>query len=167
MTTLKLYELGPIWADVQGLIEASDGELSEDVEKTLEFFAATLAQKADGICCIIRENEALAEAYRDEAHRLQHAQARHTAIAGRLKKYLLDALVKMEQHRVATERFRVAVCRNPQPSITYNRNADTLPPALQRVFIEADLQAARDWWRRGDTLPEGFTVVEGVHLRIT
>lgn len=162
---LKLYQLPAALAELDALIDALDGELPEDLEARLDALELNLEEKADAVCALARQAEAEAAFFADELARLD---GRRRAAAGRaagLKAYLHRTLTALGRDRVETPRFRARVQKNGTPSVRWAGPGD-VPDGFARVTVELDGRAALAAHKAG-TLPEGFTVEYGTHLRIS
>ncbi len=159
---MRLYEIPLAFRQWEAKIE--DGELTPELEREFEQITMALNVKVDGIVALVRENDRAADAFRAEARAfLDKARAREN-LADRLKQYLLRHLKLVGRDRVDGLRFSVRVCTNALPTITYPDGGE-VPTAFLAVAYSLDRDAAQKAFRAG-TLPAGFEVTFGQHLRI-
>ncbi len=163
---LRLYELPAAFRELDGLIDAMDGELPDDVGERLDALEATLEERTDAVCGLVREATVEADGYGAEIARLQALRIVAGNRAARLKTYLHGTLEALGRDRVDTGRFKVRVQRNSAASIRWTGDPDDLPDNLKRVTVELDGRAAQLALKSG-TLPDGFEVSIGTHLRIS
>lgn len=164
---MKLYELTNEWQLIELHLTDTDGEITPDIQAALDTIEAELPQKVDGICSLMRHFLTRAAAAREESERLAKlAQARQNA-GERLKAYLKTCLERMGQAKVETDRFKVRIQKNGQPSVKYNGLPEMLPTKFQKVRIDVDNAALATAWKTGEALPPGVDVQQGTHLRIS
>ena len=162
---LKLYEIGNELAEILMSVN-EDGEISDEQLAALSALEMQFSDKAQGICCIIRQAKAEAEMASLEAKRLQVLTQSRGAIAERLTEYLKSQMELTGQTKLSLPLFSVWIQRNGSPSVNYDGPVDRLPVWFQRVTIEPDKKALADAAKSGGLLPEGVTVTTGSHLRI-
>jgi hypothetical protein len=161
---MKLYELPERYASLMDQI--ADGELTPDLEKELDLLDATLQGKVDGICKMVRQLEGEAEVLDREAARLKLRAGSRDNAAKRLKVYLQTTMEKIGCQKVTTDLFTASLARSPKPTVTCILTV--IPEQFRRVITELDKTAVLEAWKRGEALPEGFTVDDTKkHLRIT
>lgn len=163
-TPLRLYDLPAEFAAIDAAITDLDGELTPELAERLDHLECTLEDKVEAIASLVRTAEAEADYFASEADRLANRKRSATNKASRLKDYLKQNLEALGRDRVKTPRFTVRLQNNSGPSIAWVAEAP-IPDGFQRVRVELDGDAARQAWKAG-TLPAGFKVVTGRHLRI-
>lgn len=163
---MKLYELTSAYQQLSDVIAANDGELTPELELSLDQLADELPGKVDGICCLIRQFETDAAAAKEESQRLGSLASSRARSANNLKNYLKTNLGKLGQPKIKTPRFNVWVQKNGRPSIEWLKSIDDLPIEYVQITAELNGQAAYEFWKGGIPLPEGFRVEQGTHLRI-
>jgi hypothetical protein len=161
---VKLYELPALFRRIVEALDDSGGEVDEGVASLLALAEETLSEKVDCIASLIREKLARAEAERKEA---EHFAARARADANsaeNLKRYLMECLAASGLDGAKGRRFSAAIRRNGVPTIRWESGEE--PPAeFTRTVASLDLRAAQEAYRAG-TLPDGFVVSFGRHLRL-
>lgn len=162
----KLYELPAIWSHIQLAINDADGEMSPKFETDLDQLQTDLEGKTRGICSLAVQMDAEADACLTEAVRLQAMARARQNTARRLRDYLLNVLQAMDVQRLDAGTFKVSVCNNSRPSISFDRDLLELPAEYIRFTPSLDTQKAYEDWKAGNQLPEGFSVRQGQHLRI-
>lgn len=163
---LKLWEVGDELSEIAVLIMEAEGELTPELAARLDMMEGAFEDKIERIALKVRELEANARAAKEEADRLARIQRSFTNAAKRLKDYTLFEMQRVGKDRVETIRAKVRVQQNGRPSIRWTLDPDSAPEAYRRTTVTVDTQAAYEAWKEGETLPEGFTVETGSHLRI-
>lgn len=164
--SMTLYHLPDAFKQLEHLIEQADGELTPELESTLDALQCTLQQKHDGICGLVRQFTADADAAKAESDRLaQLAQVRRNR-ADRLKRYLMETLQRLDMPGLETAHWKTQVAKSPL-AVSFHGDPGELPERLARVTIAPDCKAALEMHKSGELLPEGFSVKQSYHLRIS
>lgn len=157
---MNLYELGHNFIEVQHLID----EGAEGLEDTLEAIQASREDKYQAIVHIIRNAEAAAEAFKNEAARLTDKRKVEENKVARLKKYLEESLIATGSRKEKAGLFTVAIQKSP-PSLNVIDESfipvgyfEPQPDKLNRKELLEDL-------KQGDEV-RGAEIVQGEHLRI-
>ncbi len=162
---LRMFEIAEayrVWLDQ---VEEAGGEITPELEAVLASLERSIEAKVDSYAAMIRESEVEADAHRVEANRHQGIARRKEAMAERLKVNLKTAMQLMGYDKVRGTRFTASVVKNSQPSINWSF-AEAIPEAFRRTKVELDKGLAHEAYKAG-TLPEGFTVELGEHVRLT
>lgn len=163
--TLKLYELVNAYEQIADVLIENGGELSPDLSAQLDAIEGAFEAKVERVALYVRNLLATASAADGEAERLAAlARSRRRAAEG-LKGYLMAQLDRVEKPKVETPLVVVRIQKNSRPSIQWPAT-DPIPETYQRVTVSLDGQKAYTDWKAG-TLPEGFVVEQGRHLRIS
>ena len=160
---LRLYELSAQWRALQDAIEESGGEITELVEHRLGQIDASITNKVQGICWLIKQWEAEAEIARAEADRIRGLALERDKRADGLRGYLLRELQAMGRQKVETPTAIATVCKNTRPSI---RCEGDVPEGFAKVAVSFDGTKAYEAWKRGEQLPANVVVEQGAHVRI-
>jgi hypothetical protein len=164
-SVLHLYELPAAFDKIDHEIESLGGELPLGLEEELDALELNLESKAEGVAALIREAESEAQAYKVEIERLRSLYRAAENRGNGLREYLRSTMTALNRTKLATPRFKLSVQRNSVPTIRWPGEPETIPAELKRVRVELDGQAAIEAYRLG-SLPEGFDVHVGTHLRI-
>ena len=162
---MKLYEFADEFAEIAALAE-QDGELTASLELRLNCLEMDLGKKADNICRLIKLLDHQAASRRSEADRMRLLAHQDETRADSLRAYLIYHMQKLDKPSLNTECFKVRVCQSPA-SVQFDGRADLLPEPFVVLKKEPNKRHALEVWHRGESLPEGFTVKQGQHLRIT
>lgn len=162
----SLYVLTDEWARIQAVIDNDDGEIPIDLESEIDRLGGEITAKAEAICKILGTLEHRALAREAEIHRLRTLATADRNAHSRLKLYLKTCLEAAGLKRLQTPLFSLSVCNNSQPAIRYTGEIGSLPQHLRRVVVEPDTLAAREQYREFGSLPAGWEVTHGNHLRI-
>lgn len=150
--TTKLWELSD---DIQSLESAiasiqEDENLTDDereiqLESTFnEWLEAgeNFNIKAENVARFIRHQEALAEARKAEAKRIQALAKQAENGAGRLRKYLMAQMVRSEIKKIEGVTCKIGL-RKKQPAVLLNVPPEELPAEYVKVTHKADLTAIK------------------------
>jgi hypothetical protein len=149
-----LYEIGENMIALVGLLMETGGDVTDQeaenaIDQWLAETQSDLENKADSICCLIREFEARAEAREQEAKRLLALAATDTNQAKRLKERLKRFFDQHEIKKLETDRFKLWIQANggAVPLIIpdqWEREPASAPEAFQRRVIQLDKEAIRE-----------------------
>lgn len=163
---MKLYELPDAFSEIEALIEELDGELPGDLEDRLNSLEVTLGEKIDAICVKMSENLAEVAFYKAEIDRLA---ARKRAVERRVdwyKGYIRRTLETLGRDHAVGKLFKVRIQKNGVPKIRWTGTPDSIPEGFRKETVEVDQAAVMEAWKSG-SLPDGFDVEVGSHLRIS
>lgn len=163
---LRLWEIASELDEIGTALAEGGGELTPELGARLDAMEGAWEQKVENIALFIKECEANAAAAELERDRLAAICKHHQTKAKGLKDYLLFFMRRGGHKSVKTPRIRVWEQSNGRPSIRYVGDVNALPPEYRRVKVEVDTQFAFVEHQAGATLPEGFIVETGSHLRI-
>lgn len=163
---LRLYEIAAEWRLIDQAIEEMDGEVPPEILARMDELSALVPETVDAVAKLVREREAEAGAYHAESQHFAAKAKACQAAADRLKAYLRHHIEACGLDRVKGALFRVALVKNGRPSIRWPGRPEGIPLTYRRISIDLDGPAAYADWKNG-TLPEGFEVEHGSHLRIT
>jgi hypothetical protein len=121
--------------------------------------------KVENCEIVFRALETSAQADENFARPWVERAARKQSAAIRIKAYVQRCMEQAGQERVESERGGARLQNNPQPSVTFEGDAKTLPVPLQKVTVELDKRAAAALAAAGGSLPAGVKVERGKHLR--
>jgi hypothetical protein len=164
---MKLYQIPIAFSHLEQQLEASDGELSPEMEADLDKLEINLEQKINGLCGLIAHLQGESEVAKGEADRLDQLAFRRERTWRKLKEYLLKNLELLGRAGYETSLFKIRICNNSRPSIRWDQEPDKIPAEFVRTIRELDGQAAYRHWQAYHQLPEGFVVELGRHLRIS
>lgn len=163
---LKLWEVGDELNEIAIQIMEAEGEMTPEIEARLDALEGAFEDKIERIALKVRELEANETAAKAEADRLTAMTRAFGKAAERLKGYALFEMTRVGKDRIETNRAKVRIQKNGRPSIRWTLDPSEAPEAYRTVKIGVNTQAAYEAWKDGGTLPDGFTVETGTHLRI-
>ena len=163
---MTLHDMSVEFTAILAAIDAADGELDAATAQRLAAYEAALPAKVDGYCALIEQLDAEAESLVGVANRLKKRADARSNTTRQLRERLKEELVTQGQLKVKTLRFNVSVQASP-PSIRWGGDDDAIPAPFRKTTWSLDGTAARNWWKNNGSLPEGFQVKEGQHIRIT
>lgn len=195
LATMHLYEISDELQAIGFELVENGGELTPELEEAWEALEGAFEAKVERTIHVYRQLAAQAEAARAEADRLRSLASSREKAADRLKDYLLLQMQRVGVEKLDLDTAKVWRQPNGRPSITYEGDLESVPPAFRavkvrstkvtgadvdallavleampaladRVEVEADTQAAYEAWKADAELPEGFRVERGEHLRI-
>ena len=152
MTNTRLWELSD---DIQQL-ETAISDLQEDetlsdeereikLEETFNKWLETgesFKVKAEEVASYIRHQEALAEARKTEARRIQNLAKQAENGAARLRKYLVAQMIRSDVKKIDGIRNKIGL-RKKQPSVLINVEPEELPTEYVKVSYKPDLTAIK------------------------
>jgi len=149
---MKLYEITGQYTKLDEMLgEVEDGGDAQAYHDLAEWITDSLENKVAGICAIIRNNEAEADAIKLEIDRLTKKRKAMENKAQWLKDYLLYHLQEIGQEKVKAGLWSVAVKDNP-PSVLLAED-DLLPDEYYRVKKEPDLVKIKADLKAGISVP--------------
>lgn len=143
---MKLYELDHAYLQVAQMME--DGE--EGLEDTLESIEGSIEEKYENIIYIIRNAEAMAEAYKKEAESFTKKQKVEENKIKNLKEYMKGSLVNTGKKKVQAGLFTVSVRNNAQSVDVLDQSAIPekyfvpKPSELSKKAILEDLKEGKE-----------------------
>lgn len=168
----SLYELTQEMKQLDDLLaqaeDPNDPLIFEAIQRALAL-QDERERKVDAYCCLIAELAARAAVRKAEAQRLAESAASTESKIKNLKLRLMDSMKTLDIKRIETERFTVTVANNGGlvPLIVDDAlDPSTLPPALQKVTVSLNNEAARAELEAGKTLAFAKLGERGQHLRI-
>lgn len=161
-----LHEIADELLQIEELLAASGGELTDEIEQQLDTLEGKFYDKVLRIGRYILELDAMATIAKSEKQRLAELSRVRDNKVKSMKRYLKMMLERTGRDRVETPTFKVSIVGNSQPSITWDGEAEEIPEAFRVTEFKLDRKAAREYYGEHDKLPDGFSVVRGDHLRI-
>lgn len=153
---------------LQAALDEEAGELTPALEDWFAKVQADLEGKTDNYCALIREFELRAAVRKEESDRLQKRIAADMGLARRLKARLQSFMEETGTPKIETPRYRVSVAGNGgKEPLEINAPPEDLPPDCQRVTVEADTDALREYLKAGQEIPGVKLLPRGKHLRIS
>lgn len=148
----RLWELSEEIKELEAAISAiaEDENLSDEDKETKlqETFAQWLETgesfktKAEQVARYIRHQEVLAEARKTEARRIKELATQAENQAGRLRKYLLDQMIRSNVAKIDGISTKIGL-RKKQPAVLLNVSAEKLPAEYVQVSYKPDLTKIR------------------------
>lgn len=152
MTSTRLWELSEEIKQLEDAIAliADDESLTEEDRETKlqETFATWLSKgesfkvKAEQVARYIKHQEALAEARKEEARRIQTLAKHSENGAARLRKYLIDQMIRSDVEKIDGTTVKIGL-RKKQSAVMLNVPAEKLPPEYVQVSYKPDLTKIR------------------------
>ena len=170
---MPLYVLANAYEALgQRLLEA-EGELTPELSVLWDTLDTEILQKVENTALYIRNLDATAKAEEEEAQRFRTRAKTKRAAAESLKAYLKLHLERMGRDRIETMRVKARIQKNSRPSIRWTGDINKCPVEFIRVTVDLDGTKSYDHWKgsgtddKTRTLPEGFQVDRGTHLRLS
>lgn len=168
MNRISLWTITDTLREILERIEAGGGELTPEDESALDRAESDFAGKVEAVALFIRETAVTAAAIESEAKRLQDRARTLKGTETRLKKYLHQCLILADEKSVTTPKITVRRQKNGRPSIRWTRSVEDLPEDFRRVTVDVNGEKAYEEFRRDpESLPDGFQVELGEHIRIS
>lgn len=160
---MKLYEIPMEFALLEAALIENSGELTPELEKSLDEFLRAGKDKIEGGAMVLRGMEIEAEACRAEAKRLTERATSLDNNADRLKKLVLIALDGAFAGKVKTALFTIwgqtsaaTVSIDMEPGTVL----ESLPEQFVRVKRELAKDVVKDAHKKGEVLPEEIIITE-------
>lgn len=153
-------------ADALAVIDSPDAEaaLAEHRVALIE----ALTSKAEDYAALIRVCESRAEARRVEAERMEMLAAADEAVADRLKRLLMDAMIATNNTKLDTERFRLSIRRNggKTPVVISDETAIPIDFRVPKITESIDKDAIREALESGTNVPGASLGERGQRLEL-
>ena len=123
----------------------SDEELEKQLQQTFNKWLETgesFKSKAEQVAQFIRHQEALAEARKNEAKRIQALAKQAENSAARLRKYLIAQMIRSDVKKIEGTTVKIGL-RKKQPQILINVPPEELPADYVKVTHKPDLTKIR------------------------
>lgn len=161
----------PLYAIVDELEELGElisqaGGLTPEIEERFAEWQAEFGEKVERVALYIQHLTRMAQAAEQEEHRLRDLKGSRLSAAAGLKEYLMRELERAGYRKVERDTVKVRIQKNSRPAIRWTEKNENLPGEFARIVVSPDTQKAYEAWKAGESLPEGFEVEEGQHLRI-
>lgn len=161
-----LYELTDLLLQIDAELEESGGELTPEIEALLDATEGKFDAKVESICRYRQDLRAQAKGAKEEYDRLRGLARMRQTKADSLDSYLKLMMERMGRDKVETAHFKVRIQANSSPSISWDGEAKAIPEAFRKVEYSLDGTAAKAYLKRDGKLPDGFSVVQGHHVRV-
>ena len=152
MTNTRLWELSDEIQDLETAISdiQEDENLTDEdrelkLEETFNQWLETgenFKSKAEEVASYIRHQDALAEARKNEARRIQNLAKQAENGATRLRKYLVAQMIRSDVKKIEGVTCKIGL-RKKQPSVLINVEPVELPPEYVKVTYKPDLVAIK------------------------
>ena len=152
MATTKLWELSDEIQQLENAIadlidneNLTESERETKLQSTFNQWLETgesFKSKAEQVARYIRHQEALAEARKAEARRIQTLAKQAENGAARLRKYLIDQMIRSDIKKIDGVAVKIGL-RKKQPAVLLNVPAEELPAEYVQVSYKPDLTKIR------------------------
>lgn len=160
---MNLYTLKENWKQVADMLYEEEVD-EQCVLDTLESIEGEIEDKADNYAKIIKELEALREARKAEAKRLNESANILDNRIKFLKGNLFDVMKETGKTKFVTELFSFNICKNGgKQALTIDGE---VPEEFIKVIIENDTDKIREKLENGENLPFAHLEPRGESLRI-
>lgn len=144
---MKLYELTDERLKLLEMLE--DEDVSEEaIMETLELNFLDIKDKFDGYGKILRQMQADREMLKAEKMRLAAKEKAVDNGIERLRNYMLNAMLLMDETKVKTELFTVSVTTRVKPVVTIEPRL--LPEQFKKVEYKADNKEIEEYLKAGN-----------------
>lgn len=161
---MNLYNLTTELALLNNQIEEADGELTIDLEASLDVLNLSIAEKCGGIAKWVCNVDADSRGCVEEIKQLTLKKEAAENLKKRLKDYLMAALRVADLRRVSNGIHTVRRQDNSVATLEIE-NADLIPEHLVTYPRVVDNLAVRDELECGNKVP-GAKLVRGEHIRV-
>lgn len=147
----------------------ANGELpppdDAEIQALLGLIEGDLADKVGAYRYVVLNLQAQEQAYKDEIAKLNAGKKSVSNNIDRLKNAVLSAMTATGQKSFKFDTGFVRVQKNGQPSVMLDIDPEHLPKEFQKVTIEADTTAIKEFIKNGGEI-KGVRLVTGEHLRV-
>ena len=106
---MKLYEIS------EAIREVQNADLPEDAKRdTLESLECDFEEKADNIACLVKENNAMSKALKEEAKKLLERAKAKDMSSEWLTSYLKESFESNGKTKIETTRNKISIRQNPE-----------------------------------------------------
>ena len=145
------------------MLNPEDMSLQEELEKVDD----EIEIKAENYAKLIRNVEADIRAIRDEEIRLASRRVAKENFIKSLKSNLMWSMKETGKEKIKSELFSISVAKNGgKVPITIDVKPEELPKEFQKVIVEADKDALRDYIQETGDLSYAHFEDRGEHLSI-
>lgn len=166
LMTMSLYQLTMEGEAILEMLQATDGELTPDLEAQFDEFLRAGKEKMNAAACVVRNLEANATVCKTEGDRLYDRAAMFMREADALKARMLAAVDAAFDGKVKTPLFTIWG-QTSAPTISFEIAADAdlaklaeSDPDLVRSKLELNKQRCIELHKGGDALPREVAVME-------
>lgn len=161
MSKLSTWDLMSEAAQLMNLIDENDGVLTEETEKALADWIAASSDKVGACVVAARRLDAEAQLLKEEEERLYARRKALDSGRQRCREYATMMLLELEGvgeiPRVKGSNYTAWL--QDSESLVSPEDVAHWPLAWRKVTVTPDKAAAQEALRKGETLPEGFSVV--------
>lgn len=164
----SLFNLTADYEHVLQMLYSEDCD-EQTVIDTLDSIEGAIEEKADGYAMIMRELEADASKLKEEETRLRNRRTVLENRKERLKTNLYESMKMLGKTKFKTTLFSFGIQKNGgKRGLILNCSVDKLPPELQKVTIEANNEALREYLKEHNTESCEYAQLapQGEHLSI-
>lgn len=163
----SLYNLTADYEHVLNMLY--DDEYDEQtVIDTLDSIEGAIEDKADGYAMIIRMVDADIESIKAEEARLASRRIALENKKKRMKGNLYEAMKTVGKPKFKTSLFSFGIRKNGgRRALILDVDVDKLPPGLQKITIEANNEALREYLGKSESCEYCHLAEQGEHLTIS
>ena len=162
---MNIYELTGQYKLLENavMLNPEDMSLQEELEKITD----GIEIKAENYAKLIKNVEADIRVIRDEEIRLASRRAAKENFIKSLKTNLMWGMKETGKEKIKSELFSIAVSKNGgKVPITIDVEPEELPEEFQKITVEADKDALRDYIQETGDLSYAHLEERGEHLSI-
>lgn len=159
----RLYDLETEYAEIMDMIDAADGEITDEIEARLSTLDGDLVTLVDALACMAREREWDAEMYAAEAKRQAERAQRAKHGAARIRDAIGRAMDRFGKTQVKGARFSVARVETA-PAVVID-DEGRIPPEFFRQSVSVDKTALKKALSEGQEVP-GVRLERGKTVRV-
>jgi len=159
----SLYKINENMLSLLGVIEANDGELTDEVLEQLEINNEELQTKSESYLSVIKNREALNTQIDDELKRLQAMKKANNNLVSKLKNSLLNAVNIFGEFEVGLIKFGI----RKSTTVEVTGIVNDLPKEYKTVKVTEQPNKAeiKKSLQRGEQI-EGCALVTNYNLKI-
>lgn len=170
---MPLRSIAEEWQTILNEIAEAEGELTPEMATRLDTVQDNFDHKIQNIRNFVGNLIDTAKAEKNIADDFAARARAKAAKADWLKTYLKNYMELMGRDRGGTTLGSARIQKNSRPSIRWTGDIHKCPVEFIRVTVDLDGTKSYDHWKGSGTddtsrsMPEGFQVERGTHLRLS
>tara|TARA_Y100000361_G_scaffold153143_1_gene174237 strand:+ start:553 stop:1068 length:516 start_codon:yes stop_codon:yes gene_type:complete len=160
----KLWEISEGMRRVAADIEASEGELTEEIEAKIELLNMDWEHKVEACCHVMDEIQSRHDVLKAHVDRLASAMKSLKRSKESLKDYVHRQHELAGKKKTITSTYVVTLQNNSMPSVLVSQ-FDQLPDDYRKIKESADTKKIRASIEAGEVVP-GAHLEYGTHIRM-
>ena len=164
---MPLRSIAEEWQTILNEIADAEGEITTEMEIRLDTVQDNFDHKIQNIGNFIGNLIDTAKAEKNIADDFAARARTKAAKAEWLKTYLKSYMELMDRTKGGTTLKSARIQKNSRPSIRWTGDIHQCPVEFISIKVNLDGTKSYDHWKKEGSMPEGFEVDRGTHLRLS